>query len=318
MEEKLAKFVSHMLKCKQFIPNPSDENYDSEGVDLRENNLTDEERIDFLEFLAEAIEASMEVESLSAIPSLCNGIRKRRQANGCNEEEKTVKKKRLTRAEEVEQAKVLDLEDENGMEAKVKRSIVTRRCISLDNLTYSDKLAKESPMNENRARSLYKSVKENFDLSQMTLTVCPDPDYENCDVMSKDSKFVVISGRYRLAALKKLDEKQLLTDIAGCEDREVMCVVLDTTSASDQSYIHHRSNKIQADVLGFRCEALVFATLELHNTIKDTTEVAETIRRFAVNLEIPAEEVGILKKLALWQIVFVAFEELPFFTTDLA
>ena len=65
------------------------------------------------------------------------------------------------------------------MEAKVQRRIVTRKCISLDNLTYSNKLAKESPMNESRARSLYKSMKENFDLSQMTLTVCPDPDYEN-------------------------------------------------------------------------------------------------------------------------------------------
>ena len=299
-EEKLARFVSHMLKCKQFVHHPSDENYNKDGLDLRHNTLTEEETVEFLQFLSEAVDAKMDVESLSAVPSMCNGMRKRRQVDSCDDEERIVRKKRLTRAEEVEKAKLLDLEDENGMEAKVKRSIVTRRCISLDNLTYSKKLAKESPMNDSRTRLLLKSVKENFDLSQMTLTVCPDPDYENCDVMSEDCKFVVISGRYRLAVLKNLDEQQLLTGIAGCEDREVMCVILDTTSASDQSYIHHRSNKIQSDVLGFRCEALVFTALELHETIKDTAEVAETIRRFAVNLEIPAEEVGILKKLALW------------------
>ena len=56
-------------------------------------------------------------------------------------------------------------------------------------------------------------------------------------------------------------------------------------------------------MLVFRCEALVFTAVELHKTIRDTTKVAETIRRFAVNMEIPAEEVGILKKFALWLIV---------------
>ena len=44
-EEKLARFVSHMLKCKQFVHHPSDENYDNDGLDLRHNTLTEEERV---------------------------------------------------------------------------------------------------------------------------------------------------------------------------------------------------------------------------------------------------------------------------------
>ena len=278
-EEKLSRFVSLMLRCKQFVTNPIDENYDKDGVDIKQKIVGEEEMVDFCQFLSEALEASMPVEELSDIPGKCNGGKKRsrKEVHDSEDDEDVVNKKRLTRAEEIEKAKLDELKNKKGMEAQVKQSISTRREVSLDNLVYSKKLEKESPINEARVNSLYKSVKENFDLSQMTLTVCLHPDSEDSGVLDKDSKFVVICGRYRLLVLQKLDAQSLLKKIPGFEDREVMCIVLDSISPSIQSYIYHRSNKIQADVLGFSCNSLVFTVLGLRETIRDTAEVAEII-----------------------------------------
>ena len=298
-EVELSKLISMLVSSKPFTLDPKEEQFNSDGLHVKHTGMHEEENQLFNEFLSSAVEASMTVEALSEVPGLCNGYKKR--GLGGDEENDGVKKRRLTKAEEVKTAKCSELNDRDGVEAEVKRSLKTRKLVSLDNLRNSPQLEKEDPLNQVRVKDLARKMKESFDLSQITLTVSPEETENIYDENCENAKFVVISGRYRLAALKQLDDESELEGLKGCERREILCVVLDLCSPSTQSYVHKRSNKIQADVAGFRAENLIFTLAGLKEIVKDRAEAVETIRRYAVNLELAPDEVNVLKKLALWQ-----------------
>ena len=297
-EIQISQFVTMMVSSKPFSSQTDSLEFDADCLPPKFSEVSEEERKDFREFLSSALEASMSVEALSEIPALCNGSRKRKDAGQVDE---VFQKKRLSKAEEIQKAKATELDDRDGVEAQVQRSTKVRKLVSIEKLQNSKRLEKESPLNPTRVNYLAKKMKENFDLSQITLIVCPE-DTEN--IYSEDdeeAKYLVISGRYRLAALKKLDEEKHFETLKGCEERKILCVVIDSQNSGTQSYVFNKSNKIQADVAGFRPENLIFTLVTLRKTLKDKTEAAEAIRRYAVNLELPGDEVVVLTKLALWQ-----------------
>ena len=242
-EAALAKFVSLMVNTKFFVASPDDDKFDQDGV-LKTSLLDEAEREEFLEFLKEAQNAATAVEYLSEVPSLCNGSHKRKS----NPDQVSVKKVTLTKAEEVNLSKQADLNDNEGVEAKLADSTKGRYNIHLDNLSNSVHLEKESPINPARVASLAKSIDENFDLSQLCFIVCPKDGKEN-------GKFTVISGRYWLEALKKLAREGKLENKKGIETKKVLCVLLQDNSPGTQSYVQNRSNKIQANVRGFSSES---------------------------------------------------------------
>ena len=296
-EVKLSRFITMMVGSKPFSSQSDSLVFDSDGLPNKYADLPEDERKEFCEFLAAGVQASMKVEALSEVPALCNGSRKRK--DGLQGTENT-QKKRLSKVEEIQKAKASELDDRDGVEAEVQRSTKVRKMVSIDKLKNSKCLEKESPLNPMRVADLAKKIKENFDLSQMTLIVCPENKENVYDENDEESTYVVISGRYRFEALKKLDREGHFEALKGCDERKILCVVIDSQNSGMQSYVHNRSNKIQADVVGFRPENLVFSLLSLRETVKDKTEAAETIRRFAVNLELPGDEVVVLTKLATW------------------
>ena len=190
------------------------------------------------------------------------------------------------------------MNDHEGVEAKLAESTKNRLGIHLDNLLNSFHLEKESPINPTRVASLAKSIDENFDLSQLCLIVCPADSKEQ-------EKYTVISGRYRLEALKKLEGEGKLDNKKGLENRKVLCVVINDNSPGTQSYVQNRSNKIQANVRGFSPDSLLFTIVNLRESLQDKEKAAEAIRRYAVNLEVPAEEVTQLKKMAHWPKMYI-------------
>ena len=290
-EATLAKFVTVLVRTKFFVAAPCEEKFDEDGIE-KESILCEAEREEFLQFLSEAQNAATLVDSLAEIPSLCNGSYKRKQSS----EKVTVKKVRLTKAEEVNLAKQTDLNDNEGIEVKLTENTKGRYSIHLNDLSNSVHLEKESPINPVRVASLAKSMDENFDLSQMCFIVCP-----NCE---DKGKFVVISGRYRFEALKKLASEGKLAEKKGMENGKVLCVLLTDNSPGNQSYVQNRSNKIQANVRGFSPDSLLFTILNLRESLEDKEKVAETIRRYAVNLEVPAEEVTQLKRMSHWPQIY--------------
>ena len=296
-EVKLSRFITMMVESKPFSSQSDSFVFDADGLPDKYADIPEDERKEFSEFLASGVQASMMVEALSEVPALCNGSRKRKDGLQGNDDNQ---KKRLSKVEEIQKAKASELDDRDGVEAEVQRSTKVRKMVSIDKLMNSKRLEKESPLNPMRVADLAKKIKENFDLSQMTLIVCPEDKENIYDENDEESTYVVISGRYRFEALKKLDNEGHFEALKGFDERKILCVVIDSQNSGIQSYVHNRSNKIQADVAGFRPENLVFSLLSLRETVKDKSEAAETIRRFAVNLELPGDEVVVLTKLATW------------------
>ena len=295
-DEKLSKLLTMMVSSKPFTANPNEGDFNSDGLNVKYEGLPETEKREFVEFLSSAISASMAEESLDKVPGLCNVYKKRK----ITDDDEDSKKMRLTKSEEIIKAKKCELNDRDGVEANVQRSMKFRKMVSIDKLQNSPQLEKESPLNPARVKHLATKMKESFDLSQITLTVCPE---ESDNILSENDdqvKYVVISGRARLAALKLLDKELELVDLKGCEGREILCVVLDITNRGVQSYVHNRANKIQADIVGFRPENLIVTLTTLREIEQNETEAAETIRRYAVNQELAPEDVNVLKKLALW------------------
>ena len=99
-EATLANFVSVMVRSKFFVATPDEDSYDEDGIE-KTSLLEEADREEFLEFLSEARKAATVVDSLTEVPSLCNGSQKRKS----NPDKFFVKKARLTKAEEVNMAK---------------------------------------------------------------------------------------------------------------------------------------------------------------------------------------------------------------------
>lgn len=302
-EEKIAKLLSLVLHSQAFSVKPDNEKFDEGGLEKEAMaRLRDEEKDEAHHFLASALASSMEVASLSEVPSLCNGSRKRStEEEGEDKEEIKVKKKKLTNTEQVQKAKQEELADEEGIEVEVQKGVSSRREILIDELENSPHLENESPVNAVRVQNLLKSMEENFDLSQIILTVCLSDDQVEPTKGGEKKKHMkhCLHGRHRLAALKIMDQKGSLAVKKGMEDRRVICVVLESDSPSAQSYVQLRGNKIQADVKGFNPVQVIFSIYNLRLE-QDKEQVAETIRRFGVQLELSSEDVNLLKKMAIW------------------
>ena len=286
-EQKLARLLSMVLHSKPFVVKPDDSKFDKDGLEIAvSKNIDEATRQEAVEFLGEAVSASMAVESLTELPGLCRGGRKRDTVGG---EEVQVKKKKLSRQEEIVKAKQIELDDEEGIEREIKVS--GRMTILMDMIENSKHLEKENPVNAVRVTSLVSSMEQNFDLSQLVLTVT----LSNAE---KD-RYDCIQGRNRLAALKLMDQRGTLTSKKGFSDRKVMCVVIETNTPSTQSYIHHRGNRIQANIRKFNPVQVIYS-IENLRLLHEKEMVTETIRRFGVQLELPAEDVSLLKKLSAW------------------
>ena len=117
-----------------------------------------------------------------------------------------------------------------------------------------------------------------------------------------------------MEALKKLAREGKLENKKGIETKKVLCVLLQDNSPGTQSYVQNRSNKIQANVRGFSSDSLIFTILNLRESLQDKEKAAEAIRRYAVNLEVPSEEVTMLKKMSHWpQMYIIEWKLLTYF-----
>ena len=289
-ESKLAQLIAMMLRSKPFAVRPDDSKYDKDGLEIEVvKGYSLVARQEVVDFLTEAVSASVAVESLSEVVAICRGSRKRDTEAGGEASSVGVKKKRFTQQEQIEKDKLKELAEEDGIEKAVK--VRSRMSLKLDDIQNSEHLEKESPVNAVRVMNLVKSMEQNFDLAQMVLTVTHsdrDP-----------TKYDCIQGRNRLSALKMMDQTGSLKTKKGFEDRNVLCVLIESSSPTTQSYVHHRGNKIQSDVRKFNPVQVIFSieNLRLRN---DKEKVAEIIRRYGVQLGLPADDVGLLKKLSLW------------------
>ena len=60
--------------------------------------------------------------------------------------------------------------------------------------------------------------------------------------------------------------------------------------------------------------SLIFTILNLRESLQDKEKAAEAIRRYAVNLEVPSEEVTMLKKMSHWpQMYIIEWKLLTYF-----
>lgn len=106
-------------------------------------------------------------------------------------------------------------------------------------------------------------------------------------------------GRHRKAALDLLADEGFLDGHLLLKSKKVLCVVINTKSRNVQSYSMHRGNQIQNDVRKPSVHQLVFTLCSMRERL-EPLKVTEAIRRVAVLLRTPTDEVAVLKKLAMW------------------
>ena len=137
---------------------------------------------------------------------------------------------KLSKIEEKERKEITD---ENGIEQPYLESLSGAVQISIDNLSVHE----DFEINQERVKLIRKEIVKRFDPSLATLVVCPQTNGESFEASAIHKiKFFVVQGVHKYLALKSLDERNLLTELFGCEERKVLCFILAT---SDQRLIHY-------------------------------------------------------------------------------
>lgn len=288
-EQKLAHFLTALTSSKFFIHKCDPEEFEIDGTRKSMVDSLGKDREEFIEFLEAAKEDAMEVKTLSEAITMCGGGNEDRKRKS-NTHDGTSNK--LSKAQEVEKLKEVEIKDEDGLEVQAKKNIKARKEISIYNLSLSPVLQKEVPVNPIRVQKLAMSMKQIFDPAQMVLTVFPVSGTENED-------YWVVAGQHRFSAVQQLDREGCLDQLPTLREKKILCFVIDSNSETLQSYVQKRNGKIQADVQDLNTHDLLFTVASFRERMSQEKTV-ETIGRLCRLLGIPGDDISILQRISSW------------------
>ena len=298
-DELLALYLDLLVHARSFFHHDQDvhdENgfrKDEGGIkveDLEEKGGTLE---DFEEFVQKAMESSLKVSSLNKVMERVEGGTKKRKDT--DEVATGVKK---SRSEKVEDAKQAEAIDKDGVEQSFIGKYLGRAEVPLENLFSSSKV--KLTVNPFKVEGLATNILQRPDPSLLCLTVCPreGSPFDNNNLGS--NMYDVIHGRHRLLALKKLNDKGLLTGVVGMEKKLVICYIVRTDCSIMANYSALRGNDLQANYVRkpFLHELLfIIAGLREEYALEKTIETA---MRYGRLLQFGHDDLAAVKKLGSW------------------
>ena len=287
-EMQLARMLSALCQSKTFEYNLNTDDFENDVT-----NCTKDMEEDFDSFLSAAKKDVMDVDSLSEAIEKCVGMKKRKLTDD------TSSKKRLTKEELLKMRQLEEIKTKDGLEAETVRNTEARLEISLDKLKLSPHLQKDCPVRGIRVEKLAREMKKIFDPSQLIFTVFPTSQQFSPNSTNEDVTYWVIAGQHRFAALLLLDKEGCLTHLPTLQDRKVLCVVINSSSTTLQSYVAKRNGLIQADCQEHSTHQLIFTLAGLRERMTEET-ASETIRRMSSLLKVSGDEISYLRRISQW------------------
>ena len=207
---------------------------------------------------------------------------------------------KMTKKDKIENSFREEMEDEIGLEVKLKNSFVNFKMVSIDRLKVSDKLYLQK--DESKVRELTNTMAHQFDPSQIILTVCPEnlDEYEKADKIDQ-LEFLVVAGQHRLAALKELDRLGKLENLPGIKNRKIPCYVCTASSAASTNYANIRSNDTSSKFkTTANNEDLLFIYFGLLKASEKPHEALDVVKRICYSRQTHPEDIAALVKIIDW------------------